>query len=148
MTGERPCRDCLDLGQEVAAHRILPGGTAVCDEHWARRLRQKLFPSKASAVKEETMPRTLEVDWEAVRREKRSGTPAAELAKKYGVHVSSIYAHVKNGNGHAGGARRHPGTNGLANASGDVSTADLLAALHKRRDALSAAIEALEGTEA
>jgi hypothetical protein len=71
--------------------------------HWQKRLGQRLFTPRAQ---EKAMPVKSDVDWEKVRAEKQAGASAPDLAKKYGVHVSSIYNHTASGNGHAGGANQ------------------------------------------
>lgn len=97
MPEEKKCADCRDLGNDVIAHRILRGGTALCDDHWRKRAGQPLLPKPVRLAvprveKEEPMPEKADVDWEQVRAEKRAGASAPDLARKYGVHVSSIFA--------------------------------------------------------
>lgn len=84
-----------------------------------------------------------DVDWDAVRREKQAGTPAPELAKKYGVHVSSIYGHTKNGNGHAGAGKMRMGRAARNGAIGINGYAEMLRDLKAKRADIDAAIEAI-----
>jgi len=50
------------------------------------------------------MGRKLEVDWNAVQRDRDAGARVSELEKKYGVSNASIYLHTRsNGKRHAGG---------------------------------------------
>lgn len=51
------------------------------------------------------MTRKAEIDWDQVRREKHDGASAQSLADKCGVHVSSIYSHLNNGQKSAGGGQ-------------------------------------------
>lgn len=101
------------------------------------------------------MPRKLEIDWDEVRRGYQAGISAPDLAKKYGVHVSSIYNHTKDGDRHAGGVST-PDQPRPAKPGGrfkkpvafpSVDTSIILAALRSRRDALTSAIEAIERLE-
>jgi RuvA, C-terminal domain len=39
--------------------------------------------------------RQLDIDWAKVQQERNGGTSVADLAEKYGVHITSIYAHTK-----------------------------------------------------
>lgn len=152
MNAEMLCTDCRDAGQDVIAYHVLRSGTRLCAEHFRKRMGQGLFSPRA---KEEVMPVKSDIDWEQVRKEKGAGTSAPILAKKYGVHVSSIYNHTTNGNGHAGGGKKRAPltrraksareTNGSVMSNGGFTTVDLLAELRKRRDALTAAIAAIEG---
>jgi len=53
------------------------------------------------------MGRKLEVDWNAVQRDRDAGARVSELEKKYGVSNASIYLHTRsNGKRHAGGGKK------------------------------------------
>ena len=58
----------------------------------------KLKNSEAPPAKQEEkqmpVPRT-DVDWAQVQKDYDAGLGAQNIAKKYGVHVSSVYLHVK-----------------------------------------------------
>jgi hypothetical protein len=105
------------------------------------------------------MPGATKIDWAAVQRDRDAGIPVSELEKKYGVSNPTIYTHTHkaNGNGRAGGGKKSQarnakakpphGTNGAARSNGSLSISDLVSDLRKRRDALTSAIEAIEGNE-
>lgn len=99
------------------------------------------------------MPRKSGIDWAAVQADRDAGVPVTELVKKYGVSNPSIYTKTKsnkNGNDRAGGQKRprpqKPGGR-FSKAARSLDTADILAELRKRRDALTSAIEAIERLE-
>jgi hypothetical protein len=57
------------------------------------------------------MPKTLNVDWAAVKADRDAGIPVAQLIKKYGVSYPTIYAHTKgSGRKRAGGGQKRTPT--------------------------------------
>ena len=99
---EKLCRDCETLGMKVAAHRILPGGTGLCDDHWRKRMG---MPSRAPA-KDNEMPPRKNIDWNAVQADRDAGMPVAKICEKYGVSNPTVYTKTKppaNGKRRAGG---------------------------------------------
>lgn len=78
-----------------------------------------LFTQPAAPAKqEEKMPKPrTDVDWDQLRKEYQAGTSAADLAEKFGVHVSSVYMHVK------GAAKKpRPTLTELARGNGNSET--------------------------
>jgi len=153
---QKDCRDCKDLGQRVQADRVLNGGTGVCNRHFRARMGMPAI-AQETKIFEKGLTMKKSIDWEAVQRDRDAGTPVSELEKKYGVSNPTIYTKThgsKNGNNRAGGAKKaRPSKRGSFKATGEngekcISTAALVAALRTRRDALTAAIAALEGGEA
>jgi hypothetical protein len=102
MVANRLCHDCETLGMRVAATRITPGRTPLCEEHWRKRLGIPL-----PAAKEKEMPQRKNIDWDAVQADRNAGIPVSELVKKYGISNPVIYVKTKppgNGKQRAGGA--------------------------------------------
>ena len=94
------CRDCRDIGVNVTATRILPSGTAVCTDHYRKRLGMPAATISPSPNEKEAakMPQPVNIDWAKVQADRDAGMKVAEIAKKYGVHPSTIYLHAKKGN--------------------------------------------------
>ena len=142
------CRDCEDTGQAVEAIHRLPSGTHVCRLHLLKRLGQSpaTKSSEANPAPEETMPISKEIDWAKVQTDRDAGMSVKDVAKKHGVHVSTIYLHYqkrgshpparKGPRGKRGGFDRTPGEKDLM--------ARTLAELRNRREVIDRAIAALE----
>lgn len=138
------CRDCLDGGVRVATARKLPGGTEVCDLHFRRRMR---MPEQTTTIQEDTMPKDKEVDWSAVQRDRDAGVKVSELVKKYGVSNPTIYTRTHSSKNSQKHAAKNGATRIAESGNGAMSTPNLIFALKTKRDALSAAIAALESSE-
>jgi hypothetical protein len=157
--GAPTCRDCAEQGRgRVRATRMMKSGPR-CEDHF-RQVAGMPPLRRIQEVKRMPKVRT-DVDWDEVRSQKLAGASATELAEKFGVHVSSIYLHVKpNGTKPAGGGKSgrtpKPGrpasspislssANGGSSSSGVIG--DTLARLRQERDRIEKAITALEAIE-
>ena len=176
---EPNCTECEKQGVIRKAHRIV-GRAGLCNDHYLKAsqvsaqvahapvngprtnlLRPWETPGEATIpeakpaapAKEEDkqMPvaRT-DVDWDAVRKEYQAGAGAANIAEKYGVHVSSVYMHVKGLSkkpaASAAKAPRVAKANGAPPAKHTGSAYDqVITELRHKRDVLNQVIEQLEG---
>lgn len=157
--GAPTCRDCAEQGRgRVKATRMMKTGPR-CEDHF-RQMAGMPPLRRIQEVKE--MPKIrADVDWDEVRAQRAAGISATELAEKFGVHVSSVYLHMKpNGTKPAGGgkARRSPKAGRRASSPTSVSSpdggsrssgviGDTLARLRRERDRIDKAIAALEAIE-
>jgi hypothetical protein len=81
------------------------GGVGFCKQCWAERENPKPSAPKPE-VKEDVVPKTAEVDWSAVQRDRDAGVPVSDLVKKYGVSNPTIYTRTHgSGKKPAGGAK-------------------------------------------
>jgi hypothetical protein len=166
---EPTCRACWkESGVLVKAVRILPGGNAACQVHYEAWLRAQHSPSAPAVtttnapitpqpsleVKVQEKPREDEeekpvplkrtdVDWTAAQKDYDAGMKAPKIAEKYGVHVSSVYLHLKKNKTKRGRvATAQPVVSAPAHSSNGSN--GFLATLKAKRDALNTVIEIIE----
>jgi hypothetical protein len=172
------CIECKKQGVIRKAHRTKPD---LCNDHYLKSvqvspqvahapvkgpttnlLRPWETPGEDSGIsiapaapaEEKEMPKSrTDVDWDGVKKEYQGGASASELAEKYGIHVSSVYLHVKGAtrkaNGNPAQAKRAKAAkiNGVHGTQAGQAINQLLPELRARRDKLSAVIESLEQLE-
>jgi transposase len=105
------------------------------------------------AKEEETVPLRKEFDRDAMQRDRDSGMRITDVAKKYDVHVSSVYMNTKAATklerlGRGGPKLGKPAkTSGVHGTPAGEAINQLLPELRARRDKLNALIEQLEQLE-
>jgi hypothetical protein len=157
----RTCATCEKAGVVHKAHRIMPDGRALCDEHY--RAESGLPPLGNNLLKEwkglpekkmDTMPKPAEpIDWDAVQKERDSGVSVSAIAAKYKISEPTVYNHTKTKRVTiAATVKEAQESFRKPKLIGGFSDADIIANLEKRRDEylekaekLEKAIEALSG---
>jgi transposase-like protein len=151
----RPCSPCASRGRpNVPATRVMHDGMGKCDacfhgkvEPLPRSAVDAALGRPTPAMEEKAMHK--EIDWNAVQNDRTDGKLTVdEIAKKYGVHPSSIYNHTKSARQNGAPAKTarlsKTRTVKLSNGAGELDVAATVAQLKTKREKIDRSIAALE----
>jgi hypothetical protein len=90
------------------------------------------------------MPEKKDVNWDQVQLDRAAGVPVSELAKRYAVHITSVYNHTKAPAGARPRLSKGPGQSVKTRAADiGIDLPQIIKALIARRDKIDRTIATL-----